>query len=119
MEYSVHPHPTDGGLYLRFPTDLGIIWVKVMKVDEETASLVVMEQDSAMEAAWMNDDETMALPCIQAQRNRFGPALMLGICRTVRAALPKVSTWVYERKSGANVGVRARRGHAAAANLQA
>lgn len=117
MKYTVHPHPTDGGIYLRFPTDLGIIVVRVMKEDEGVASLTVMEQNSALDAAWMSDEDAYALESVQAQRNRFGARRMLGILREVKAALPQVHTWVYERKSGANVGVRARRGHAAAANL--
>jgi len=110
MEYTTHPHPTDGGIYMRFPTRLGTIWVRVIKEDHDVASVTVMEQDSAMAAAWMSDGEAYALPVVQEQRNRFGTGLMLKILRAVRDSMPSVVTWAYERKSGINPGIRAKKG---------
>jgi len=89
------------GIYHRFTNEAGTVIIKVVPVRyPDVASLVVYEMTSAIAAIGLSDEEGHALDVTQAQRNRFGTGFMLRALKTVRATMPEVKTWVWERKSG-------------------
>ncbi len=103
------------GMYHRFGTDRGVVWVKVVPVDvaSKTASIVVYEESSALASIPFTDDVAHRMPVMDSARNHFGTGLMLRIMRTVVASMPEVKKWVYERKTGACAGRTAERVYSA------
>ena len=99
-------HLLHDGMYHRFITNRGIVWVKVeaYDVDTRTARAHVYEQDAMMASIGYTRDEAHKLPVVCAARNHFGTGLVLRMFRAVRESMPEVKRWVWERKQGINNG---------------
>jgi hypothetical protein len=110
MEHTIHQ--LQDGVYHKFPTDRGTVWVKVFPHDLERreAALSIYEQESALASIDLPDDEAHRLPVMERCVNRFGVGLILPILRAVRASHPEVVRWVYERKGGNNPAERTKKG---------
>ena len=99
-------HQLDDGLYHRFITKCGTIWVRIADEGKGVGSVSVYEQESAVAALELEDYEARELPVTLAARNKFGTGRMLRIFRAVKAAMPEITTWITDNreKSGTFAG---------------
>ena len=100
MQHKVHI--LQDGIYHLFSDAPGTVVVKVISQSDAVAAVVAYEMQSAIAAIGMSDEEGHELEVTKAQRNRFGTGFMLRALRSVKASMPEVRTWVWERKSGVN-----------------
>ena len=94
------------GRFFRFTTEKGIVWVRVEPhdFDERSARVSIFEEGAAQGSIGYPDQMAGSLPTTIAAHNRFGTGLILRIFRTVKASMPEVRKWLWERKFGINAG---------------
>ena len=104
MEHTTHM--LHDGLYHVFVTDKGTVVARVSPEDvgTHTASVTIAELNSSIAAIGLDDEAAHNLPEMVAVRNTFGTGIILQIMRTLRASMPEVKRWVWERKFGINAG---------------